>query len=142
MNKVVVHSKKSMLFYFFNWKTFKKQVFWKNHKSKSRLDQKFRQFVFFHCDVFFDKLSINIGGNFLCNSLLRRNKRLLISGQNLIQSSWKLVQNEADYSLTLKFCFFFCDIFGARSETGPLFKHHFPKFFKKVSKQYISTKQY
>ena len=118
MNKVVVHSKESMLFYFFNWKTFKKHVFWKNHKSKSRLDQKICQFVFFHCDVFFDKLSINIGGNFLCNSLLRRNKRLLISGQNLIQSSWKLVQNEADYSLTLKF-YFFCEIFGARSEMGP-----------------------
>ena len=129
MNKVVVHSKESMLFYFFNWKTFKKHVFWKNHKSKSRLDQKFCQFVFFHCDVFFDKLSINIGGNFLCNSLLRRNKRLLISGQNLIQSSWKLVQNEADYSLTLKF-YFFCEIFGARSETG-LFNITFPNSSKK-----------
>ena len=29
----------------------------KNRKSKSRLDQKLYQFLFFHCDVIFDKLS-------------------------------------------------------------------------------------
>ena len=29
----------------------------KNRKSRSRLDQKLCQFLFFHCDVIFDKLS-------------------------------------------------------------------------------------
>ena len=52
----------------------------------SRVYQKLCWFLFFHCDVIFDKL-IKIGANFLCNSLLHRNKRLLISGQVLRQSS-------------------------------------------------------
>ena len=32
-------------------------TFKKNHKSKSRLDQKLCQFLFFQCDVIIDKLS-------------------------------------------------------------------------------------
>ena len=66
----------------------------KNCKSKSCLDQKLCLLLFFHRDF---------GANFLCNSLLHRNKRLLISGQVFRQSCLKLVQNEEDYSLTLKF---------------------------------------
>ena len=43
-----------------------------------------------------------IRANFLRKSLLHGNKRVLISGQVYLQSSWKLGQNKKDYSLTLK----------------------------------------
>ena len=46
--------------------------------------------------------TIKIGANFLWSFLLHRNKRRLISGYVFRQSSWKLVQNEKDYSFTLK----------------------------------------
>ena len=42
-----------------------------------------------------------IGANFLCNSLLHRNIKHLISGQVLFWSSRKRFQNENDYSLKL-----------------------------------------
>ena len=42
----------------------------------------------------------------MCNSLLHRNKRLLISGQVFRQFFFKLVRNEKDGSLTLKFKIF------------------------------------
>ena len=46
----------------------------------------------------FFTVTIKIEENFLCNSLLHRNKRLLITGQVFPQPSGKLVQNEKDYS--------------------------------------------
>ena len=84
--------------------------------------------------------TIKLRSNLLCNPLLGKIKKLLISGQFFRQSSWKLVQNEKDYGLTQKFLNF-CKIVGGRWETRAPFWCHFPKFFKAVSKQYIATKQ-
>ena len=111
----------------------------KNRKSKSRLNQKLCQFVFFSlwCHLW---EAIKIRLNFLCNSLLHRNRLLLLSGQVLRQFSLKLVQNEKDYSLTTKISNF-CKILTGRCETEPSLWRHFNKFFKAVSKQYMATKQ-
>ena len=53
--EVVLHSRKNMYFYFFNRNTYRKYDL--KCKSKSYLDQKLCQFLFFHCDVIFEKLS-------------------------------------------------------------------------------------
>ena len=84
--------------------------------------------------------TVRIGVNFLCNSLSHRYKRSLIYAQVFCQSSSKLVQNEKDYSLTLKFQNF-CKIFGGSCQTGAPLSRHFSKFFKPVLKQHIATKQ-
>ena len=81
----------------------------------------------------YHRQTIKIGENFLCNSLLHRNERLLLSGKVLRPPSLKSEQNEKDYSLTLKFLKF-CKIFGERCETGAPFWCQFSKFFKAVSK--------
>ena len=44
-------------YYYFNWNTFKTYDFKKRRKSKSRLDQKLCQFLFFQCEIIFGKLS-------------------------------------------------------------------------------------
>ena len=48
---------KARIFIFSTKTPSKNMTFAKNRKSKLRLDQKFCQFLFFHFDVVFDKLS-------------------------------------------------------------------------------------
>ena len=75
--------------------------------------------------------TIKIGAHFLCNSLLQRNKWLLTSAQVFCQFLWKLVQNEEDCSLTLKF-YFFCKIFWGRCWNGRPLWGLFPTFFNAI----------
>ena len=73
--------------------------------------------------------TIKIGANFLRNSLLHKIKRIFVSGQVFRQFSWKLVQNEKDYSLTLKFQNF-CEILGGRCETIAPLRHHILRWWR------------
>ena len=87
--------------FIFSTETLSKYVtFRNNRKSKSRLDKKLCQFSFFTVRHFLDKLS-KLGKN-SCVIHYYRNKRPLISVKVFRQSSWKLVQNEKDYTLTLR----------------------------------------
>ena len=73
--------------------------------------------------------AIKTGAKWLCNSLSRRNKRLLY------QPSRKFIQHEEGYSLTLNFLFL------KKYLEGDMKCCHFSEFFKAFSKQYIATKQ-
>ena len=56
--KVVLHSRKNMYFYFFQLKHLRKiWLLKKVCKSKSCLNQKLCQFLFFDCDIILDNLS-------------------------------------------------------------------------------------
>ena len=80
--------------------TFQLNTFKKDRKSKSRLDQNFGNFYFFTVSHLWH--TIKIRSNFLCDSSLHRNKRFLISEDVFCKSSWKLVQNEKNYSFNTK----------------------------------------
>ena len=75
--------------YFSTTTTSEDMAFKEPCKSKSRLDKNYVSF-FLYYDVILDKLS-------------KLEQILLVSGQVFCQSSWKLLQNEKDYSVTQKF---------------------------------------
>ena len=116
--KAVLHLRKTMEFFFFNWNTFKNMTFRKKTQVKITTRSKVMPVFFF----FFFSLrrhlpqTIKIGANSLCNSLLNTNKRFLISRHVSSQFSWILVQNEKDYSLTL-----FVIYLEEGAKRGPLF---------------------
>ena len=71
--------------------------------------------------------------NFLYNSSLSRNTKFLISDQVFSLSLWKFAQMESNCFKTLKLQNVFKMLAESCETRTPLW-HHFPKFFKTVSK--------
>lgn len=76
----------------FSTETSSKNMAFKTHrKSKSGLDQKLCQFLFFHCHAIFDKLS-KLGQIYCVIPYYIKIKESLYMGRFFCQSSWKLAQ--------------------------------------------------